>query len=153
MHQCCQQPNGVVQSVVCASYSRNRIHCSLQLLLVCYITSSSVYKKIVTGNYIISTIYHMQFVLDEKEQPGSYIRHTTHFFFLRKSEYFKCTLWSEKYSASSHDGDKVKLISKIFKLWSKKDKFVKKCIFGHNLQTTNARRPIKDSKDMDFSLP
>jgi len=51
------------------------MRCSLQLL-VYYVTRWSVYKKIVTSNYINSTVCHIQLVQDGKAQPDSYIRRT-----------------------------------------------------------------------------
>jgi len=48
----------------------------LQILLVYYATRWSVYKKIVTSNYINSTVCRIRLVQDEKAQPDSYIRRT-----------------------------------------------------------------------------
>jgi len=75
--------------------------CSLQLLLVYYVTRWFVYKNVVTSNQIISAVYHTRLVLDEKSTTR-FIHEAhcvigAHLQFLRKLKDLKSALWSEKY--------------------------------------------------------
>jgi len=49
-----------------ACYSQIHMGCSLQLLLVYHVTWWYVYKKIVTSNWVDSTVYHIKLVFGEK---------------------------------------------------------------------------------------